>query len=151
MTPAQLIALKGEITGDPLRLGYGAHLPDSPGLVVDMLNAQTQSMIGPLRSTTAKAWAAPGPYANIVDASNNPSHPCRASCLVVRDSFACGDMIHVEDPELQQMLGAWVATAICTQAEVDDLYRRAQQPASRAQVLGLPTIDIRDLVAAGVI
>jgi hypothetical protein len=151
MTPAQLLALKGEILGDPLRLGYGAHLPDSPGLVVDLLNAQTQSMIGPLRSTTAKAWAAAGPYANIVDASLNPTHACRASCLVIRDSFSCGDPIHVEDPQLQAMLAAWRSTGICTQEQVDDLYARAQQPASRAQVLGWPTIEIGDLVAAGVI
>jgi hypothetical protein len=151
MTPAQLIALKSEIAGDPLGLGYAAHLPASPGLVVDLLNAATQSMLGPLRSTTAKAWAAAGPYAAIVDASTNVTHPCRASCLVIRDSFACGDPIHVEDPELQGMLNAWVTAKICTQAQVDTLYARAMQPASRAQVLGWPTIEIRDLVAAGVI
>jgi hypothetical protein len=151
MTPAQLLALKGEILGDPLGLGYGAHLPDSPGLVVDLLNALTQSMVGPLRSTTAKAWAAAGPYANIVDASMDTMHPCRASCLVIRDSFSCGDPIHVEDPQLQAMLAAWKATGICTQAQVEDLYARAMMPASRAQVLGWPTIEMRDLVAAGVI
>jgi hypothetical protein len=151
MTPAQLLALKGEILGDPLGLGYAAHLPDSPGLVVDLLNAPTQSMIKAIKSTTAQAWAATGPYSNIVDASEDKANPCRASCLMLRDTFASAVDIHMEMADVQQMFAAWVAVGICTQVQADALYARAVQPASRAEVLGFPNIDIRDLVAAGVI
>lgn len=151
MTPDQLARLAAEVRNDPVGRGYGAHLPDSPGAVVDLLTALGDFMVGPLRSTTAKAWAATGPYAAIVDASNNVSHPCRASCLVIRDSFSCGDPIHIESSDLQQMLAAWVVSGICTQGQVDDLYERAKQPASRAQVLGLPPITVHDLINAGVV
>jgi hypothetical protein len=147
----QLAILRNEVINDPKGRDYVAHLPDSPGLVADMLNAMSDSMVGPLRSTTAKAWAATGPYAAIVDASNNAAHPCRASCLVIRDSFSCGDPIHLESPDLQQMLAAWVAAGICTQVQVEDLYGRAMQPASRAQVLGLPAVTVYDLIDAGVV
>jgi hypothetical protein len=151
LTAEQLASLRSEVSDDPKGRGYAAHLPDSPGIVVDMLNALTETMLGPLHSTTAKAWAAAGPYAAIVDASNNTAHPCRASCLVIRESFSCGDLIHLESPDLQQMLTAWVQSNVATQAQVDDLYARAKQHASRAQVLSLPTVTVYDLIDAGVV
>jgi hypothetical protein len=143
--------LRDEISNDPKGLGYALHLPDSPGLVIDLLNMLTDTALGPLRSTTAKAWAANGPYARIVDASYDASNPCRASCLVIRDSFACGDSIHVEDPELQAMLAVWVQHGVATQTEVDALYARAQQPVSRATKLGLGEVSVCDLIEAGVV
>jgi hypothetical protein len=148
MTPAELSVLAAEIKSDPLGLGYAAHLPFDPVRVVELLTVETETKLGPLRSTTAKAWAARGPYAKIVDASNLSTHPCRASCLVIRDSFACGDMIHVEDADLQGMLDAWISNDIATQAEVDALYKLAMQAASRADVLGIPAPTARDIIDA---
>jgi hypothetical protein len=150
-TEEQRQVLRDEVANDPKGLGYATHLPASPGLVVDLLNALTDTALGPLRSTTAKAWAAGGPYARIVDASNDAESPCRSSCLVIRESFACGDPIHVEDPELQAMLAVWVQHGVATQAEVDALYARAQQPVSRVTKLGLGDVTILDLIEAGVV
>ena len=151
MTPDQLATLHAEVTNDPKGLGYVACLPHAPGHVVDLLNSLADKAVGPLRSTTAKAWAARGPYARIVDASNDPGHPCRASCLVIRESFACGDMIHVEEADLRDMLSGWVNHGVATQAEVDALYALALQPTSRTQILGLPVPTVSDLIAAGVV
>jgi len=148
MTPAQQTALRAELTNDPKARGYGAHLPGDPARVIELLTAPTETMLGPLRSTTAKAWAARGPYARIVDASNDAAHACRASCLVIRESFACGDMIHVEEGDLQDMLGAWIAHGVATQAEVDALYALAMQPASRGDVIGVPAPSARDIIDA---
>ena len=148
MTPAQQSALRAELTNDPKRRGYGAHLPGDPARVIELLMASTETMLGPLRSTTAKAWAARGPYARIVDASNDTEHACRASCLVIRESFACGDMIHVEEADLQDMLSAWITHGVATQAEVDALYALAMQPASRGEVIGVPAPSARDIIDA---
>ncbi|WP_371767496.1 hypothetical protein [Massilia sp.] len=148
MSPEQQEVLRAELTQDPEGHGYATHLPDDPARVVDLLTQMRTTMTGALRSTTAKAWAAAGPYARIVDASNDADSPCRASCLVIRDSFACGDPIHLEDPRLEAMLAGWVACGIATEAEFADLYELAQVPASRADVLGIPAPTARDIVDA---
>jgi hypothetical protein len=151
MTPSELARLRDEVLTDPKNLGYADHLPDSPGIVVDLLTkVHTDSLLGPLRSTTAKMWAATGPYARIYDASLQLDHPCRASCLVIRESFACGDPIHVEDVRLQALLTAWINAGIATQAEVDALYGLADTPATRADMLGFNKIEVGDLIDAGV-
>lgn len=148
MTPEQQAILCAELTQDPQGRGYAAHLPADPARVVDLLTERVTTMTGPLRSTTAKAWAAAGPYARIVDASNDVNSPCRASCLVIRDSFACGDPIHIEDPDLQQMLTMWVQHDVATQKEVDALYALAQVPASRADKIRIPAPTARDIIDA---
>jgi hypothetical protein len=140
--------LRDELQNDPQGLGYAAWLPDSPGTVADLINAPTQSMIKPITCATAQIWAAAGPYANVVDASSNPEHPCRASCLVVRQTFAAAVDIHMEHPDIQLMLAAWVASGICTETQRDDLLARATQPASRADVLGLGAVTINDIIEA---
>jgi len=148
MTPEQQSALRAELIADPEGRGYAAHLPDDPARVVHLLSEQSTTMVGPLRTTTAKAWAALGPYARIVDVGNSVDHPCRASCLVIRDSFACGDPIHLESTDLQDMLAAWVTSGIVTQAEVDALYQLATVPASRAEALGIPVPSTRQILDA---
>jgi hypothetical protein len=139
-------ALKNEIQNDPTGKGYALHLPDSPGHVVELLNAQTETMIKPLRSSTAKAWAATGPYAAIVDASNTVGHPCRASCLVLRDAFASGDTIYIDMPDMQAMFAGWVLAVLITQSQHDALMALATQPASRAEIVGLQGITEADVL-----
>lgn len=148
MTPEQNEVLRVELTQDPEGRGYAQFLPGDPARVVELITAPITTMTGPLRTTTAKAWAARGPYARIVDASNDAEHLCRASCLVIRDSFACGDPIHIEDPDLQFMLQMWVEHGVATQSEVDALYALAQVPASRADVIGIPAPTARDIIDA---
>jgi len=135
-----MTTLSDELRDDPKGLGYAQFMPDAPGKVVELLNEQTQSMLKAIRSTTAQAWAATGPYANIVDASQDKAHPCRASCLMLRDTLASGVDIHMESPDVQEIFAAWVACGICTQEQADVLYARAMQPASRAEVLGLVAV-----------
>lgn len=142
------MTLRDELANDPTGKGYAAHLPDSPGDVAALLNAQTETMVKAIRTTTAQAWAATGPYAAIVDASANASHPCRASCLVLRDSFASGVDIHMERSDVQSMFNAWVTASLITQAQHDDLVARATQPASRMEKLGLPPATVADVIGA---
>jgi hypothetical protein len=149
MTPEQLQILSSELNEDPLKKGYSTYLLKSPGLVIRLLNSFTESMIAPIPSSLAKVWAASGPYASIVDVSNTVDHPCRASCLVVRETFKASDSIHINQPEVRTMLDAWVATGVITTEQCDALLALAMQPASRAQVLGLPNITEQDLIKLG--
>jgi hypothetical protein len=150
MTPDQLQTLSSEVTADPLTLGYQSHLPSSPGLVVQLLNTPMHMKIKSVTTSAAKTWAASGPYAAIVDAANMAGHPARASALVVRDAFASGDPIHMEDPNIQALFANWITANVITQEQHDALIAMAMQPASRAEVLGLPFVTEQDLIAAGV-
>ena len=140
--------LRDEIDNDPIAIGYSAYLPSAPGSVVDLLNAYTQTKIKPITSSTAMAWAAAGPYSNIVDASNDLAHLARASCLVIREVFASGQVIHMELPDITGMFAAWVAAGVITQTQHDELITIATQPASRAEVLGLDRLTEADLRTA---
>ena len=150
MTPAQLSALKSEIQTDPLAKGYAAFMPDDPEHVASLLNAPAYTALKPITAATALTWAAQGPYSAIVDASNNVSHPCRASCLVVRDTLTAGLDVHMDNPALQNMFAAWknLPPAIITPAQYDALIAMARQPASRAEILGFGAVSARDVVDA---
>lgn len=148
MTPAQLVILKTEVSTDPKGLGYAACLPNCPGHLVDLMNAPTQSMVQQISAMNAMKWAATGPYAAIVDASNNTNSQARASCLVVRDTLVANLPIDLTDASVLSMFSGWVAASVITQAQHDALMTAATLPASRAQVLGLPAVQELDLMAA---
>jgi len=148
MTPAQQSALVDELRVDPAVRGYSQYMPDAPGMVLQLLNEQSDSMVKAIKSSTGQAWAAAGPYANIVDAGNDPAHPCRPSCLMLRDTLVSGVDIHVESGDVQYMLAAWVATNVITQLQLDDLFSRAKQPASRVEVLNLGAVTEEDVRSA---
>lgn len=145
-TPVEI--LRDEITLDPLAKGYAALLPGAQGVVVEMLNALTETALKPIKSQTALAWAAAGPYSAIVDAGNNPAHPCRASCLVIQSTMMTNLDIHIDQPEVLAMFTGWVSCGIITHDEFDDLINKAMKPASRAEMLGLNVVTGADLAAA---
>ena len=148
MTPDQQTALRSELQGDPKARGYAQFIPDAPGMVVQLLNEPVDTMVKAIKSTTAQAWAAAGPYASIVDAGNDLTHPCRSSCLMLRDTLVSGVHIDIPADDVQSMLAAWVATNVITQAHSDDLHARATAPASRAEVLGLGVVTENDVRTA---
>jgi len=145
MTPEQLSILKSEIQSDPIRLGYSACFPASPGHAVELINLPMQTMIKPITAAVAMTWAASGPYAAIVDAANTANHPFRASCLVIRETFAAGLDIDLQHPEIQAMFAGWLAATLITQDQHDALMTVATQPASRAEVLGLDYVTESDI------
>ena len=145
MTSAEELLLSSELLEDPRGKGYSDYMPDAPGMVVQFLNELSESKIKQIKSTTAQAWAASGPYSNIVDTASNLQHPCRASCLMLRDTLVSGVDIYVDRPDVQYMLSMWVATNVITKAQSDDLYTRAIQPASRLEVLGISSINEEDV------
>lgn len=148
MTPAQQAALRGELQGDPKARGYAQFMPDAPGMVVQLLSEQVDTMIKAVKTTTAQAWAAAGPYATIFDAGNDVAHACRSSCLMFRGTLVSGVDIDIGADDVQRMFAAWLATGVVTQAQVNELNERATQPASRAEVLGLGAVTEDDVRTA---
>jgi hypothetical protein len=146
-----LVALKAEIQTDPLLRGYSAFMPNDPQRVADLMNAPNYTALKSISAKKALAWAANGPYSAVIDASNNASHPCRASCLVVRDTLTAGLDVGMDDPAIQNLFRAWltVTPPIITQAQYDALIAIATQPASRAEVLGLGAVTARNVVDSG--
>lgn len=151
LTADQQAALRAELADDPKARGYAQYLPAAPGMIIQLLNEQVDSMVKTIRSTTAQAWAATGPMSSIVDTGADKTHACRASCLLVQSTLASGTDIHMELPDVQGMFSLWMAHDVITKAQHDDLYARATQPASRAEVLALGDVTVYDLVDAGVL
>jgi hypothetical protein len=139
--------LVGELRVDPLGLGYAAHLPGDPQRVVDLITAPTQSKLQPMTASRALVWGAKsGAYAKIIDTGNEQASPYRSSCLAFRDNILGGLPIDLSDPDVEAEFDAWEAGGIIT-AEAHALaIQYATQPASRADVLGIPAPSPRDIL-----
>ena len=143
-------ALAAEIADDPMGLGYSQHLPDCPGLVVDLLNARTQPA-PQSRMVTARGILADLPEgAQILD----KLEAIGAAVPEVRWAMKFmvgGEGIDVGHPRTRALINALAQQGALTRGEADDLLDLAVQPCSRADVIGLGTVTEADLRAAGVI
>ena len=141
------MSLRSELLDDPLNRGYSAFLADSPGVLADMMNARIYSMVKEKFVTARGVLAAHGATgAAVLDkleaASSGNSAVKWAMKFVSQDSG-----IDVGHPTTRGLLDAMVP-AVLTQAEADMLKNMAIQPASRAEVLGLPRVSIESVQAA---
>jgi hypothetical protein len=134
--------LGDEITLDPLGKGYAAFLPGSPGAVVEILNAQTETMVK-TRMITARGILSdypggPTAAAAVLDKLDTaaPSIPA----LKWAWKFITGDGLDIGKPATQGMLDSLATATVISSTEATNLKNLALQPASRAEVLGLPTI-----------
>lgn len=143
-------ALAAEIADDPLGLGYAQHLPDCPGIVVDLLNARTQSAPQPRMVTARGILADVAGGAQILD-------KLEAMAPVVPEvrwamKFMVGDQgIDIGHPRTRALIDALAQQGALTRGEADDLLALAVQPCSRADLIGRGTVTEADLRAAGVI
>jgi hypothetical protein len=140
------MSLQEELTTDPLGLGYQQYIPDSPGILVNMLNAPNYSMPKE-RFVTARGVL--GSYgtvgAEILDKLEGAAPSNSAIKWAMR--FMATDGIDVGHPTTISLLDALVGTVL-TQTECDLLKSMAVQPASRAEVLGLGYVQEHDVRAA---
>jgi hypothetical protein len=145
-----MTTLADEIADDPAGMGYAQHLPDCPGLVVDLLNARTQ-MAPQSRMVTARGILADvAGGAAILD----KLEAVGAQVPEVRWAmkFMVGDQgIDIGHPRTRGLVQALGAQGVLTQGEADALLALAVQPCSRADLIGLPTVTEADLRSAGVI
>src|SRR5437762_7061781 len=117
MNTADLAKLAAELGSDPHAIGYAAYLPGDPEKAVALLTSLTQSMAGPMSASRALEWAAQGPLAAIVDASNQQGHPLRSSCLALLMNVSAGRDIDLGSAPEQMMFKAWLDTGLITQEQ----------------------------------
>lgn len=134
--------LSDEIDNDPEGKGYAALLPDQPGRVVDLLNARTETMIKG-KMITARGILAEypgGPTAAATVLDNLDAAAPNIPALKWAWGFIKGEGLDIGDPATQGMLDTLAVANILTTNDANNLKGLALQPASRAEVLGLPVI-----------
>jgi hypothetical protein len=145
-----LAALKAEIQNDPTAKGYALHLPDSPGRVVELLNAQTETM-AKSRMVTARAILAEcEDGATILDKLEAAGTSVSAVKWAVR--FLGQDAgVDIGHKAARGMIDQLVTGSVLLAGEAGQLKAMAMQPASRAEVLGFGFVhdsDVRDALRA---
>jgi hypothetical protein len=147
MTPAELSALAAEIRDDPLGLGYAALLPDSPGRVVDLINAPTQAMLKSRYVTARTILAECDDGAAILDKLQTIAQNVSAVkwMMVFLQQDSGMDAGH---PRTVANLDQLVTSGLLSAAYAGQIKAMVRQPASRAEVLGLPAPDTYDIIAA---
>lgn len=141
-----MTALSQELATDPLGLGYASHLPDSPGRVVDLLNAPTRTAIKPRFVTARGVLAEVDGGAQILDKLEALAGSVSEVKWAMK--FLLTDGIDVGHPRTRGLLDALVVGGAITMADAKALKDLALQPASRAEELGLNVITEADLRAA---
>lgn len=133
--------LSDEITNDPTGKGYAALLPDQPGHVVVILNALTEQILGLLTRTNLAKWAAKTGMRLVIqqEADNQASLLCSLAMTIIDVLRGASGGIDFSDADNVASLGAWVASGKLSTANRDLMLSMAMQPASRMDVLGLPT------------
>jgi hypothetical protein len=150
MTSDQLAALAAEVQGDPAGLGYAQHLPDAPGMVCELLNAQTSSMVKPrlvsARTVLAECGAQASTILDKLEAAATQVSTVKWAMKFLQQEGG----LDVGHPVTQASIQALVPDVL-VQAEADALKEMAVQDCSRAEQLALPPITESNLRAAGVI
>lgn len=137
------MSLEQELRTDPLNRGYAQYIPQSPGVLVEMLNRQQYTKIKS-RFVTARTVLAEVPGgAEVLDKLEAAGATNSAVKWAMR--FMLSDGIDVGFPVTQQLLDGLVAGGVLTQSESDSLKNLALQPASRAEVLGLAAVTEQDI------
>lgn len=137
--------LSDEITNDPTGKGYMAFLPDQPGKVVDLLNDKTETMVKS-RLITARGILSGypgGPMAAAAVLDKLKAATPNISALGWAFGFlTTSEGLDIGDPATQGMIDALSADPmnVITIQEAANLKALASQPASRAEVLGLPYV-----------
>lgn len=129
-------ALQAELANDPAGKGYAAHLPDAPGLVVDLLNAATET--APLeRWVTGLTILSECPAGRSITRKLKKASIDDAVVEVAWYQLLGRRGLNVNDPATKAMLDEMAAADILDTEEVTQLKAMAVQIASRAEIIGI--------------
>ena len=147
--------LADELANDPLGVGYAQWLPHAPGMVVQLLNAPSYTMIKPLMMSERGVLAQypDGPVAAdaVLTKLDTFAQTQHALASVVRRALrflGTDGGIDMGSPATQSMLDAVQQAGVLTASETQKLKALALQPASRAEVLGLGVVTEAQVVEA---
>ena len=148
LTPAQVATLHTELATDPTQQGYAALLPDCPGSVVDKLNAVGALTCVQSRYVTALTVLSLIPDgAAILDALQAAAAQVSAVKWAMFFMTNGSQGVDAGDPTTIALLNALVP-GVLTSAQNIELQGLALLPCSRAQQLGLPPIQVLDVMGA---
>jgi hypothetical protein len=134
--------LSDEITNDPEGKGYASLLPSQPGRVVEILNAATETKVK-TRMITARGILSDypgGPQAAAIILDKLDTAAPGIPALKWAWKFITGEGLDIGLKATQDMLDTLATAAVITATEAANLKALALQPASRAEVLGLPPV-----------
>lgn len=135
--------LSDEITNDPAGKGYAAFLPDQPGHVVELLNALTETK-HKTRMITARGILSDYPGGPVAAALVLDKLEAAApSVPALKWAFGflkAAEGLDIGHPATQGMIDQLATASVITAEEAEKLKSLSLQPASRAEVLGLPYI-----------
>jgi hypothetical protein len=141
-----MASLSSELLNDPLGRGYAQYIPDSPGILVQMLNEPSYTVVKE-RFVSARGVIAAFGEAGAIILDKLENAAAFNSTVKWAMRFMASDGIDVGHQKTQAMLDALVPVVL-TQQEADLLKDLANQPASRAEVLGLGWVNEEAVRAA---
>lgn len=143
--------LGDEILNDPTGKGYAAFLPGQPGHVCDLLNAKTETLPKERIITSRGVASALGiidgenflesleNFSTATLAADNPLLPYQPG-IKRQIAWLSTSGLDLGDALTRQLLDTLAAAGVITTAAATTLKTVALQPASRAEVLGLPYV-----------
>jgi hypothetical protein len=143
------MTLLDEINNDPTGKGYAVHLPDSPGVVCDLINARTETMAKE-RWVTALTILSECELGVSIIRKLKSLIPQDAVVEVAWNRLNGATGLNVNDQATKAYLDGLGAGGGLEDEEIKQLKALALQPASRAEVLGFPPVTVVDLIEAGV-
>lgn len=140
-------ALSDELTSDPLGRGYATFIPDNPGMLAVMMNAPDYTMVK-MKFITARTVLAEHGSAGAVALDKIDAAGAADSAVKWAMKFVTSEPgIDVGHPTTRSLLNSMVPSVL-TQQEANMLLDMAVQPASRAEVLGIPFVTANDVQQA---
>lgn len=141
------MSLQTELTTDPLNRGYQQFIPDSPGVLVDMLNSYIyqlpKSRFVNARGILAKHGMTGAVILDKLELAAQSNSAVKWAMRFIADS----EGIDIGHPMTRQLLDQLVGSVL-TQEECDLLKDMAVQSASRAEVLGINQVVESDVRTA---
>lgn len=145
--------LNTEITTDPMGLGYATWLPDSPGTVADLMNAKTFLLPKSIMVTEIEVI---GLYPDGVTVGDQVLAKLEvyAAAGQILSSVVSRALRAIKQPQgldfgtqgVQEMLTVLGDQGVLTVDEATKLKSIANQPASRAEVLGIESVSIEQVI-----
>lgn len=143
--------LSDEITNDPEGKGYAALIDDSPGRVVDLLNARTETMPKERLITSRGIASLLGiiegeTFLQALESFSTSTLPAGHPLIPYQPgikrqiTWLSTQGLDLGDALTRQLLDTLVSAGIITSQSATILKDAALKPASRAEVLGLPFI-----------
>lgn len=148
--------LSEELINDPLDIGYAQWLPDSPGSVIELLNAKNYFMVQPkmMAELDIIGEYILGPIEGDavltkLETFSTSTDPLASLVRRALKVLSQPEGLNMGSVAIQSMISELESQGVLTSVESSNLKALAEQPASRAEILGLGNVTVEQIVAVG--